>query len=172
MDKTSLPELPESKGSWDEKELTRRRFLESVVTGTSSVAGLVVAGVGLRFLAGNAYEPGVSKWVQVGNVSELAANPVSRVNYTVRAKDAWRDADRQGTLYVFTVEDGVSFNVLSAICTHLGCIVQWQDAEQQFACPCHSAAFDRNGQVLSGPPPKPLVQLLTKIEDGVLWAEI
>ena len=51
----------------------------------------------------------------------------------------------------------------SLICTHLGCTVQWQEGKQQFFCPCHDGYYDRNGDVVSGPPPMPLEQLQAKI---------
>jgi cytochrome b6-f complex iron-sulfur subunit len=52
----------------------------------------------------------------------------------------------------------------SAICTHLGCIVQWKKDEGIFLCPCHGGKFDPNGNVISGPPPKPLSQYEVKVE--------
>ena len=45
---------------------------------------------------------------------------------------------------------------LSAVCTHLGCVVQWQKDKEEFLCPCHAGRFSNVGLVLSGPPPKPL----------------
>ncbi|MCI0342498.1 MAG: Rieske (2Fe-2S) protein [Planctomycetales bacterium] len=47
----------------------------------------------------------------------------------------------------------------SAICTHLGCVVRWDRERQVIACPCHAAVFSAEGQVLSGPPPRPLAEL-------------
>jgi cytochrome b6-f complex iron-sulfur subunit len=47
----------------------------------------------------------------------------------------------------------------SAICTHLGCIVQWEENKQDFLCPCHAGRYDSTGKVLSGPPPRPLERL-------------
>lgn len=44
----------------------------------------------------------------------------------------------------------------SAVCTHLGCIVQWEKAERVFFCPCHAGKFDANGVQTVGPPPSPL----------------
>ncbi len=44
---------------------------------------------------------------------------------------------------------------LSAICTHLGCLVRYRP-EGFIACPCHGGKFDLSGSVLAGPPPKPL----------------
>lgn len=51
------------------------------------------------------------------------------------------------------------FTALSAVCTHLGCIVRWQEDKGEFLCPCHAGRFDATGKVISGPPPKPLPQI-------------
>jgi len=48
------------------------------------------------------------------------------------------------------------FVALSAVCTHLGCIVKWVEAEAHFLCPCHGGKFSPAGAVLSGPPPTAL----------------
>lgn len=48
------------------------------------------------------------------------------------------------------------FIALSAVCTHLGCIVKWIDESQEFLCPCHAGRFAASGQVLGGPPPRAL----------------
>lgn len=56
------------------------------------------------------------------------------------------------------------FIALSAVCTHLGCIVQWEEAEGEFLCPCHAGRFSADGSVISGPPPKPLESLPVALE--------
>lgn len=48
------------------------------------------------------------------------------------------------------------FIALTAVCTHLGCIVKWQVDQQEFLCPCHGGRFSVDGMVLGGPPPSPL----------------
>lgn len=41
---------------------------------------------------------------------------------------------------------------LSNVCPHLGCKVHWDGVNQQFLCPCHQGAFDKNGLAIAGPP--------------------
>ncbi|MBI4827783.1 MAG: Rieske (2Fe-2S) protein [Nitrospinae bacterium] len=60
---------------------------------------------------------------------------------------------------------------LSAVCTHLGCIVKWSESKGEFDCPCHGGRFDAKGAVLGGPPPKPLTAYAARIEDEYLVIE-
>ncbi len=52
---------------------------------------------------------------------------------------------------------------LSAVCTHLGCIVYWDEARKILVCPCHAGFFSLNGSVISGPPPAPLPVAQVKV---------
>jgi cytochrome b6-f complex iron-sulfur subunit len=53
--------------------------------------------------------------------------------------------------------------VLSAICTHLNCLVQWDEDTRRLICPCHEAIFDINGTPLRGPASKPLAPVPARI---------
>ena len=57
---------------------------------------------------------------------------------------------------------------LSAVCTHLGCIVQWQKDKQDFLCPCHGGRYTEDGVVISGPPPRPLPKLPFSVMEGII----
>lgn len=57
-------------------------------------------------------------------------------------------------LYVF--RDGNDFHAISAVCTHLFCVVDWKPDQQEFYCSCHGSVFSKDGMNLSGPAPKPL----------------
>lgn len=70
---------------------------------------------------------------------------------------------------VLVLNVGGEVKAFSAICTHLGCIVLWDEAGQFIHCPCHDGRFDTNGQVISGPPPAPLPPIPVAVEDGRIY---
>lgn len=58
---------------------------------------------------------------------------------------------------------------LSAICTHLRCGVKWEPESKRIVCPCHGAIYDLNGNVISGPPPRPLKRYTTIKRSGKVY---
>ncbi len=61
------------------------------------------------------------------------------------------------------------FAVASAVCTHLGCTVQYFTSDGRFHCPCHGSIFNPDGRVVHGPAPKPLEWLeVTLARNGEL----
>ncbi|RMF92212.1 MAG: Rieske (2Fe-2S) protein [Candidatus Schekmanbacteria bacterium] len=57
---------------------------------------------------------------------------------------------------------------LSAVCTHLGCLVNWHEGDQLIECPCHAAKFDIRGNVIGGPAPKPLQSYRAEIKGDII----
>ena len=55
---------------------------------------------------------------------------------------------------VYVIHHAHGFCAISAVCTHLGCIVK--NLADGFACPCHGSRFDSQGRVVGGPAPRPL----------------
>ena len=53
---------------------------------------------------------------------------------------------------------------LSKVCTHLGCIVEYNSEKNSLICPCHAGIFDLQGNVRSGPPPKSLTRIPVRVE--------
>jgi len=59
---------------------------------------------------------------------------------------------------------GKGFIALSKVCTHLGCLVEYEKDKNRLICPCHAGTYDLEGNVLSGPPPRPLPKIPLKVE--------
>ena len=60
-----------------------------------------------------------------------------------------------------------SIKAFSLVCTHLACLVEWQETENEFYCPCHDGRFNPlNGAVISGPPPRPLPLYAFDVVEG------
>ncbi len=64
-------------------------------------------------------------------------------------------------IIVHTKEKG--FIALSRVCTHLGCLVNYYPEKQLFICPCHAGVYDLEGNVVSGPPPRPLSKYSVRV---------
>ena len=64
---------------------------------------------------------------------------------------------------------------INAVCTHLGCVVPWNAAENKFKCPCHGSQYDSNGKVVRGPAPLSLALVHATVEDNKMsftpWTE-
>jgi cytochrome b6-f complex iron-sulfur subunit len=72
---------------------------------------------------------------------------------------------------VIVIHTPDGYIALSATCTHLGCIVFWNEQRQVIACPCHEAYFNTNGAVISGPPPAPLAAYRVQEDGGQIYVE-
>lgn len=82
-----------------------------------------------------------AQWVTPGDVKsekEILPNHGAVVRRGVRKAAVYRN------------EKGKLFEC-SAVCPHLGCIVQWNDGEKTWDCPCHGSRFDKYGRVINGP---------------------
>ncbi|MFN8486053.1 MAG: Rieske (2Fe-2S) protein [Caldilineaceae bacterium] len=151
----------------EQQGMGRRRFLETGAWTALGAVGITLLGTGGRFIVGDALKDQAAQWVSVGAITELVAGQVHKATYTLRRKDAWRTVEEKGLLYIFS-QDGTTYTALSAICTHLGCNVHFEEETGGFRCPCHDAHFSQAGEVVSGPPRRALARLETKLENGEL----
>jgi Rieske Fe-S protein len=145
--------------------MDRRRalalFVNSIVALIGGGLSAVLGAFALRPSSGARSD----RWVRAGALLDLKPNvPVPRV-ITVARNDGWyRERARQT---IFLVWDGdKSVHVLSATCTHLGCQVRWDIDTKKFRCPCHGGVFDAQGNVVSGPPPRPLDRVEARIDES------
>ena len=147
----------------------RRSFLAALLAvGGAGMAALLSAPL-VRF----AFYPlrnstNETEWSEIGPAADFAAltTPVTRL-VTVEQVDGWRKIVTQRPVYV--VKDaGGALAVLSPVCPHLGCTVRVVEDENKFVCPCHNGVFAASGTLVSGPPPRNLDSLESKIDGDVL----
>ena len=145
----------------------RRSFLSAMFAVSGAVAFLAIplfrfSTFPLRKAANQ------DSWSDVGPAADFASitAPVAKT-ITLERRDAWQSTTSQTAVYVLPAKDGV-LRILSPVCPHLGCSVQWVDAQGKFICPCHSGEFTPDGVRISGPPPRSMDTLEAKVEDGTL----
>lgn len=76
-------------------------------------------------------------------------------------------AFRSGAIEGFLIRRGQDVTGLSAVCTHMGCILNYSKFRDRFECPCHGATFERDGQPTNyASPLSPLPSLQVKVDKG------
>lgn len=121
----------------------RRSFLTwtTAFLGTFLTFGMTGIAAAIRYLFPNVvYEP--SKRFKIGFPDDYAVGEAPTFF-------------PQQKIFVFQTSPGI-FSVVTAVCTHLGCTIQWDSGKDRFACPCHGSIFSKTGKVISGPAPRPL----------------
>jgi len=74
---------------------------------------------------------------------------------------------RHGVTPFYVVRlDAARVVALSAVCTHVRCILGYDPARRVLVCPCHEGRFDLSGNVLSGPPPRPIASYPVSVRAG------
>jgi cytochrome b6-f complex iron-sulfur subunit len=137
---------------------SRRDFLDWIIGGglLATLAGLIVPA--LTYLWPVTQRGPAGGLEEVGRVDEI---PVWGAKKVILAGSA-----------VLVIRTPQGFNAVSAICTHLGCIVGWEEKRREIACPCHAGFFEATGNVISGPPPRPLPSYAVQIANGKIFLKI
>ncbi len=74
--------------------------------------------------------------------------------------------ERKARFFVVSTRERIT--VLSATCSHLGCLVNYNKERGEFICPCHGGRYDLSGKNIAGPPPAPLTVIPFRIDQGIL----
>ena len=139
----------------------------AVLVGTCAIAAatglpaaaFVAAPIGSKGAAG--------RWVRTLRLEQLVEGEPKRVAIVDDRRDAWTIERGVELGSVWLVKRGAKVTAFSAVCPHLGCSVNVAaEAAGGFACPCHTSAFEPDGRRKSGPAPRGLDELATRIEEG------
>ena len=136
---------------------SRREFVVNLIMTFGSLLGLgSLAGRFVQFFY-PVIPPVRLLEVKAAKIKDIPAGSVRAVNLP------------QGNVMI--VNNGGQVTAFSAVCTHLACLVRWEENQKRFHCPCHHGMFDINGKVISGPPPRPLDEIKATVrgEDIVLF---
>lgn len=144
----------------EQSGMGRRRFIDWVGS-WSITTWLLSTGFG-GFMAAVLYP--VTRYLIPPKAEESA---VSSVTLSIRTGDV---APNSGTIFKFGNEAGLlirtpsgELRAFSAQCTHLDCIVQYRDDEQDIWCACHNGHYDLTGRNVAGPPPEPLARFEVRV---------
>jgi Rieske Fe-S protein len=127
--------------------VNRRRFLDAILgTGFVSTIVAVVYPVWRYLIPPVSGEPATQS-VVAAQASQLKPN--SGLVFKFGSKPGLLVRTPEGELQAY-----------NAVCTHLDCTVQYKSDTAQIWCACHNGMYDLQGNVVSGPPPRPLERLV------------
>jgi len=152
--------------------VSRRNFIKGV---TAAVGGLIATVIGVPTIA-YLIDPALREsakeaWIPVGKLADMPVGLPTPFSFTRVQVNGWeRTATSHGGYVIRRSENPDDLLILNSKCTHLACTVNWSENDQVFLCPCHDASFDKQGEVLDGPPPRELDRYdeFRVTEEGVL----
>jgi len=147
--------------------MPRRAFHLAVIYILGALIGIALAIPTLMYLLLPARTRKQSGWVDAGDVSQLTPGTPVQMSFQQSRVDGWRVLTEKRTAWVVKTPDN-KIVAFGPQCTHLGCAYHWDEGVKQFECPCHTSFFSLEGQVISGPAPRPLDRYVTRIQDNRL----
>jgi Rieske Fe-S protein len=152
--------------------LSRRDFIKTVTVAIGGLIGSMIVIPSIAYLLSPSLRDSrEDSWIDLGTLEEYPINLPRLFEFTLTQQNGW---ERTSLSYGAIVlrRDGTNVRVFSNVCTHLGCRVTWHPDIQHYVSPCHDGHFDIVGKVVSGPPPRPLDEFITRIENSNLYIQL
>jgi menaquinol-cytochrome c reductase iron-sulfur subunit len=146
----------------------RRGFLTGAIYALVSVIGAALGVPAAVYLFGRRPSSDRSRWVDAGQLQQLPVGTPHEITFRRNETDGWKIHSINETAWVLKKSDG-ELIAFSPWCTHLGCAYRWDAARAQFSCPCHGSFFSKDGDVISGPAPRPLDRYEVKLTGKRIW---
>ncbi len=147
------------------REITRRHLLHLMSAGLAALAAAVVSVPILAYLLSPLLNPAPRVWRSLGSASAFRIGETVEAAYDDPSPLPWAGQTARTAVWLRR-NSANSFVAFAVNCTHLGCPVSWSPDAQLFLCPCHGGVYYGDGTVAGGPPPRPLPQYQTRIQDG------
>lgn len=154
------------------QEVSRRSL---VVWGIRAVTLGITAMVGIP-TAIHALSPALDEWERdelwssLGPVDRFPVGEVALAMAPLPPRKDGTASFHEKGVFVWRSPEGPV--VYSRDCTDLGCPIRWDPGSACFLCPCHGGIFSQSGQVLAGPPRRPLDRYGSRIREGVLEIDL
>ena len=149
----------------------RRSALRTIVVGGAVGCGALAVPTVRLLIAPAQAGAGAGRWIKTVPVDSLGEGEPKRVALVADRRDAWT-LDKNVELGAAWLERrGSTVLAWSTVCPHLGCAVDRSASGPGFYCPCHDSSFDPDGRCLTGPSPRALDVLATRVEDGFVFVE-
>lgn len=153
----------------DEKKINRRQFLGVATWSLGGLIGVIMGIPAIAYILGPALaKKEDSGWTRLGSIQKVELGIPTLFKIKMEHQTGWIVEAQEHSIFVLS-ENGRDFIAMSNICTHLGCRVRWIADQEVFFSPCHNGVFDKQGYVISGPPPRPLDRYEIKIEGDQLF---
>ena len=139
--------------------ISRRDFMKTTVYFVGGIIGAAVGLPAVGYLIAPALKSGSKEaWIPIGKMEDMPElDKPYAFSFTRVQVNGWeRTATSHGGFVIRKSEKPEDMLILNSRCTHLSCTVNWKEEERIFLCPCHDASFGEEGEVLDGPPPRPL----------------
>ncbi len=153
-------------------EYSRRKFLKRFTYGLGAATAMVLGGVLASATIGPSIRRAPTQWHSLGSIETFRPGEVTTISVRHEVIDGFYKSQKIEPVMVYRSSNSNDVVAYSSRCTHLGCTVHWDGTKQIFLCACHGGAFDVNGNVKTGPPPRPLDKHNIKVEEGVLFVEM
>jgi len=152
----------------ESEQINRRGFLSIATWSIGGLISLMMGIPAIAFILGPALAREKNEtWTRLGSINKVELGTPTLFKINIKRNTGWLVEEEKIAIYVLT-DNGRDFIAMSNICTHLGCRVRWIADPETFLRPCHNGVFDREGKVISGPPPRPLDRYEVKIENNQL----
>jgi Rieske Fe-S protein len=150
---------------------SRRGTLKAIAVGGALGCGSLAVPT-VRFLLSPASGGSTSgRWIKTVRLETLREGEPKRVALVADHRDAWTLEKDVALGAAWLVRQGNSVRAWSVTCPHLGCAIDRSGSAPGFVCPCHDSAFDAGGRRLTGPSPRDLDSLDTRVEDGFVLVD-